>query len=202
VDARFAGEQGARYGGVIFAGGPRSLSEGEALAVLAAFPAGMKKVGVMGELDARTLSERARRLRLDVVQMHGDPLPSDVAALRSLWGGEIWAVVRSADIANGGQLMQLFSSADAVLVDAGSRGTLGGTGQTFNWQELAPLLAHRKGGKLVLAGGLRPDNVAAAISALGPDVVDVVSGVESAPGVKDHSRMIAFAQAARSALGD
>jgi phosphoribosylanthranilate isomerase len=162
----------------------------------------MKKVGVMGELDAGTLSARARRLRLDVVQMHGDPLPSDVAALRTFWGGEIWAVVRSADIANGEQLMQLFSSADAVLVDAGSRGTLGGTGQMFNWQELAPLLARRKGGILVLAGGLKPDNVTVAISALGPDVVDVSSGVESAPGVKDHSRMIAFAEAVRSASGD
>jgi phosphoribosylanthranilate isomerase len=94
---------------------------------------------------------------------------------------------------------ELFSAADAVLLDAHVAGTLGGTGTTLDWLGLAAAVADVRGdGTLVLAGGLTPRNVDGAIRALRPDVVDVSSGVERSPGVKDHSRMRAFAAATRA----
>ena len=88
------------------------------------------------------------------------------------------------------------SVADAVLVDSYSESGLGGTGRTFDWEREAATIRRLIGDKrLIAAGGLDPDNVAAAIRALAPDVVDVSSGVESSPGVKDHARMRAFADA-------
>jgi phosphoribosylanthranilate isomerase len=101
-------------------------------------------------------------------------------------------VVRGGDIWNVDEVQELFGCADAVVVDSGSRGTLGGTGQVLNWHKFSHLLAERGGGRLVLAGGLTHSNVASAIDALHPDVVDVSSGVESAVGQKDHEKMRLF----------
>jgi phosphoribosylanthranilate isomerase len=91
----------------------------------------------------------------------------------------------------------LFGAADAVLLDARVDGSLGGSGIAVSWAAIALQVdAVRRGRRLVLAGGLRPENVAAAVETLAPDVLDVSSGVESAPGIKDHARMRAFAAAA------
>jgi len=88
------------------------------------------------------------------------------------------------------------SAADAILVDSYSESGLGGTGRAFDWEREADAVRRIVAGKpLVLAGGLDAENVGAAIRALAPDVVDVSSGVESSPGVKDHGRMRAFASA-------
>ncbi len=203
VDARAAAELSADYGGVIFAGGPRSLSDEQAESVLRGLSPAERKVGVMGKAPAADLALRARRLDLDVIQMHGDPEPRDVLELREEWDGEIWAVVRGADIARGAMIEQLLACADAVLLDSGARGTLGGTGVALNWEMLSlPERSLRSaGGKIVLAGGLTPENVAAAIIAVQPDVVDVSSGVESSPGVKDHEKMRAFVTSVRSVSG-
>ena len=93
----------------------------------------------------------------------------------------------------------LFASSDAVVLDAKVSGRLGGTGVALPWASLAARLESvrddRRPAKLVLAGGLRPENVSMAISLLRPDVVDVSSGVETAPGIKDHARMRAFRDA-------
>jgi phosphoribosylanthranilate isomerase len=142
--------------------------------------------------DPQAMTAMARRLQLDIIQLHGDPLAADVLSLRSCWEGEIWAVVRGGDIWNVDEVQELFGCADAVVVDSGSRGTLGGTGQVLNWHKFSHLLAERGGGRLVLAGGLTHSNVASAIDALHPDVVDVSSGVESAVGQKDHEKMRLF----------
>src|SRR5207237_471925 len=91
---------------------------------------------------------------------------------------------------------QLMELADAVLLDAHVPGMLGGTGVALPWIALAyELQRHHVGAPIVLAGGLRPENVAAAIAAIAPSVVDVSSGVESSPGIKDHERMRAFCDA-------
>jgi phosphoribosylanthranilate isomerase len=85
-----------------------------------------------------------------------------------------------------------------VLLDPRVDGALGGTGATLDWDALADAVAAVRGAvPLVLAGGLTPENVARAVSTLAPDVVDVSSGVESAPGVKDPARMAAFVAAVR-----
>jgi phosphoribosylanthranilate isomerase len=88
-----------------------------------------------------------------------------------------------------------------VVLDAHVEGVLGGTGRTLDWQGVAAATAdlRGRGAMLVLAGGLRAQNVGAAIRMLAPDVVDVSSGVEQAPGIKDHQQMHAFADAVREA---
>ena len=100
-------------------------------------------------------------------------------------------------------LDELFDAAEAVVLDARVAGTLGGSGQPLDWAQLAPGVARvRRGRALVLAGGLRPDNVGEAIAALAPDVVDVSSGVECAPGIKDHALMRAFQAAVATASAE
>jgi phosphoribosylanthranilate isomerase len=98
----------------------------------------------------------------------------------------------------------LWAAADALLLDAHVPGKLGGTGTTLPWRTMAADLRELRAAagpesRLVLAGGLTPDNVGEAILLLRPDVVDVSSGVERAPGIKDHDRMHAFADAVRTA---
>jgi phosphoribosylanthranilate isomerase len=93
-------------------------------------------------------------------------------------------------------VQELLDSADGLLLDAYTPAALGGTGVSFSWSSIAlDLQAIRGTTPVILAGGLRPENVADAIAALAPDVVDVSSGVESAPGIKDHDRMRAFRDA-------
>jgi phosphoribosylanthranilate isomerase len=87
---------------------------------------------------------------------------------------------------------------DGVLIDALVPGVLGGTGVAVNWAAMARALDRgQRPPRLVLAGGLTPENVAHACRLVAPDVVDVSSGVESAPGIKDHGKMRAFLEAAR-----
>jgi phosphoribosylanthranilate isomerase len=93
----------------------------------------------------------------------------------------------------------LFQAADAVVLDTAAANGLGGSGELFDWEAVAGQLgAIRRRARMVLAGGLRPDNVALAIRALRPDVVDVSSGVESAPGIKDFELMRRFVDAVGS----
>jgi phosphoribosylanthranilate isomerase len=88
--------------------------------------------------------------------------------------------------------------ADAVVLDAKVSGRLGGTGTAFDWDGVARTLdRQRVRARIVLAGGLNQDNVAQAVRIVAPDIVDVSSGVESAPGIKDHARMRAFGDAVR-----
>lgn len=196
-DVREAGTLGARYVGVIFAESPRRLSVDAARDVLAATPKGTARAGVFGTAIAIKVSETAIRVGLDVAQLHDDPDPAAVAALRRLWDGQIWAVVRVAGDALPASTAALFDAADAVVLDARVAGRLGGTGVALPWEKLrgalAPLRSSRA--RLVLAGGLDPANVAQAVDALEPDVVDVSSGVEASVGVKDHARMRAFRDA-------
>ena len=199
-DARYAGELGARYVGVILAEGPRKLSDDAARCVLAPFaatPGGVERVGVFGKGSPQEFAERAKQLGLDVVQLHGDPDAGTVAELRKLWRGKVWAVQRVEGTTIPAATANLFDVADAVVLDARVPGKLGGTGVALSWIELRPqvepLRARRA--RLVLAGGLRPENVAAAVDALHPDVVDVSSGVEATVGVKDRDRMRAFRDA-------
>ena len=199
-DAAEAARLGARYVGVIFAGGPRLLTPERAAVVLRAVPPQVGRVGVFGAAAPGEVASVAAAAELDVVQLHGDPNRGLVDALRREFGGEVWAVARTEGATLPEGIDALFDVADAVVLDAKVPGSLGGTGVTLPWAAIAaPISRARRGShaRLVLAGGLTPDNVAAAVSALSPDVVDVSSGVESSAGVKDHARMRAFAAAAR-----
>jgi phosphoribosylanthranilate isomerase len=118
--------------------------------------------------------------------------------MRLVFGGEVWAVIRIAGSDLPADAAALIAVADAVVLDAKVPGLLGGTGTAFDWEGVAKALdRERDRGRIVLAGGLNPENVSHAVRIVAPDIVDVSSGVESAPGIKDHARMRAFGDAVR-----
>jgi phosphoribosylanthranilate isomerase len=220
---------GAAYVGCVFAGGPRRRTPSEAASLFAVLsgPRAPRRVGVFApdtspdagphtgpdagprESASPAIEEVVARVPLDIAQVHGEASPAAIARLRARLrerqpSREVWAVVRC----EGGRLPSgvgaLWAAADALLLDAHVPGMLGGTGTMLPWKAMAASVrAARRdaglGARLILAGGLTPGNVAAAIAALQPDVVDVSSGVERAPGIKDHDRMRAFADAVRTA---
>jgi phosphoribosylanthranilate isomerase len=201
-DAAYAASVGAAYVGVIFAESPRQLNTAEAREVLAAVPRGVRRVGVFGPSTSREISDTAEQTSLDVVQLHGDPSDAMVRDLRKLWHGELWAVQRVSGHELPAGIGKLFDAADAVVLDAKVIGKLGGTGVALPWPRLGATLAtfRRRKARLVIAGGLNPNNVGAAVADLDPDIVDVSSGVESSVGVKNHELMRAFREAALSAV--
>ena len=194
-DAVRAAELGARFVGVILAGGPRTLTLPQARSVLGAAH-GPERVAVVGHGAPADLAAQATAAGADIVQLHGDPTDADIAAIRRSFGGRIWAVVRVGQTGLPPSTAAVFDAADAVVLDAHVPGRLGGTGVRFDWRAIADALSSLRGrARLVLAGGLTPDNIVEALDQLGPDVVDVSSGVESSPGVKDPDRMRRFAHA-------
>jgi phosphoribosylanthranilate isomerase len=192
-DAAIGAEIGANYIGVVFADGPRRVTPGQAKKIFEAAGKRVKHVGVFGTNDADQIARIVGETHLDVVQLHSDPTTSDVTAIRGKFAGEIWAAIRIAGTHIPHEAEALFDSADAIVLDARSEKQLGGTGQALPWNELALDLARDRGSSaVVLAGGLRPGNVGSAVRTLAPDVVDVSSGIESAPGIKDPWLMREF----------
>ena len=192
-DAGLGAEIGASYIGVVFADGPRRVTPAQAKKIFEAAGKSVKHVGVFGTNDPDEIARTSEQTHLDVVQLHADPTVSDVTALRGKFGGEIWAAIRIAGARIRHESEELFDTADAVVLDARSEKQLGGTGQALPWSDLAVDLARDRGSSaVVLAGGLKPGNVGSAVRTLGPDVVDVSSGIESAPGIKDPWLMREF----------
>jgi phosphoribosylanthranilate isomerase len=197
ADVEAAVSFGARYVGVVFAKGPRTVTPEAARELLRNVPSSVGRVGVFGpDLDPEAIAAVARAVGLDVVQLHGDPDELAVARTRRFFGGWVWAALRVRGDTLPDAAGSLFRAADAVVVDAYAPKALGGTGVSVPWAAIREAVSAARGsGRLVLAGGLRPQNVGAAIRALRPDVVDVSSGVESAPGVKDQAKLRAFRDA-------
>ena len=198
-DVEAAVALGFDYLGVIFAGGPRNRTLNQAANILQ--HAGRAyRVGVFGTPHAGELSNYVRSVPLAVAQLHGDSSPRSVLAARAVGVHQVWAVV---PVVNGllrADAEELFQCADAVVLDTRDAAGFGGTGRSFEWGEIAEVLGPiRRRAKLAVAGGLTPDNVARAIEVLKPDIVDVSSGVESAPGIKDPILLSRFMEAARSA---
>jgi phosphoribosylanthranilate isomerase len=192
-DAAIGADIGATYIGVVFAEGPRRVSPKQGAEILDATENRVIRVGVFGTNDPDEILRDSEEARLDVVQLHSDPTPADIAAIRTRFRGDIWAAVRIASTRIPANAEALFDVADAVVLDARSEKALGGTGQALPWDGIAADLARDRGSSaVVLAGGLKPSNVGSAIRTLAPDVVDVSSGVESAPGIKDPALMRQF----------
>lgn len=200
ADARAAEAAGAVYGGVILAdGSPRRVNTAEVLRLFDGVS--LRRCGVFVNADFRTVSEAVDEMSLDVVQLHGDEWPELPRRLRAELGVESWKALRPR---SGDEFLReldrFAGDVDGVLLDGWSSVARGGTGTPFPWAEIARH-RHRVPGTLrfVAAGGLGPANVAEMMELLTPDVVDVSSGVESAPGVKDHNLIQEFAGAVRSA---
>jgi phosphoribosylanthranilate isomerase len=169
--------------------------------VLAGAPTGVRRVGVFGAATPDEIAEVVETVPLDVVQLHADPTVRDVDEVRARTGAVVWAVLRVRGDEVPPAAGDLFAAADGLVLDALAPGGLGGTGVALPWARLTERFGAMRGegrGLLVLAGGLRPGNVTEAIRLLSPDVVDVSSGVESAPGIKDHDQLAAFAAAVRA----
>ncbi len=200
ADVELAAELGASYVGAVFAESPRRVTAEHARRVFeGARRAG--RVGVFGDQAVTDIARTAGAAHLDVVQLHGAPTPQKVSAVKAATGLETWVAIRIPNMLPESDLNSLISSADAVLFDTRVDGVLGGTGRVFDWGLLTDLLdRHRRDGmRVVLAGGLTPALVPGAIAAVRPAIVDVSSGVEAGPGVKDHDLMRAFVAAVGSA---
>jgi phosphoribosylanthranilate isomerase len=198
IDAEYADAAGADYLGVIFAGGPRERTPAQARDTLAGRRA--RKVGVFADHSEADIAATLARVGLDVVQLHAGASADRVERVRAATGAEVWAVVRTADGTLPEGVEELCDVADALVIDTLVPGRLGGSGIALPWdrvgESLDALDAHPR---IVLAGGLTAENVAEAIELVAPSVVDVSSGVESSPGIKDHARIRAFIAAARGA---
>jgi len=196
ADVEAVARAGAAYAGfVFFAKSPRHLSIDEARPLLLAVPVGLAKVALTVDADDATLDAILAALPIDMLQLHGAETPDRVAQVRARYG---LPVMKAVGVADAGDLAAVFEYslvADQVLIDAkpASGAALpGGNGLAFDWR----LLAGRRWLRpWILAGGLTPENVAEAIRLTGARQVDVSSGVESAPGVKDAGRIDAFLKA-------
>jgi len=195
-DAATAVAAGADALGVVLAPSKRQVTLDQAAAVFADVPPLVARVGVFVDAQADAVWEAVARLGLTAVQFHGDEAPETCAAAPV-------PVIKALRVGPG------FDAADvgryrgavaALLLDTYVPGEQGGTGMTFDWDRVAGLLPRDI--PVVLAGGLGPDNVAEAVRTLRPYAVDVSSGVEQAPGVKDHARVAAFCDAVRAADGE
>ena len=201
IDAEYADAAGADYLGVIFAGGPRERSPMHARDTLAGRRA--RKVGVFAGQEPGAIAMLVEMIGLQVVQLHACADAEHVNRVRAATGAEVWAVIRTSDGTLPPMTEAICESADALLIDAFAPGKLGGSGVALPWGRLGEALDELDyHPRIVLAGGLTVGNVAEAIELVAPSVVDVSSGVEASPGVKDHARIRAFIAAARSAGRD
>ena len=197
VSAAVAG--GADYLGFnFFPKSPRYVEPGDVAALAAEVPVGIAKVGLVVDPEDAALDHLLALAPLDILQLHGSETPERVKAVKARTGLPVIKVVGVGSAADLENLKRYFAVADQILVDTNPPKDAvlpGGNGIAFDWGLVAGL---RWPVPWMLAGGLTPQNVAAAIAQTGAVQVDVASGVESAPGVKD-ARMIAdFVAAARS----
>jgi phosphoribosylanthranilate isomerase len=194
-------EAGADMVGLVFfANSPRNVTPADA-AKLAAHARGKAKVVALSvDADDKLIDAIEASIAPDLHQLHGGETPARVSELRQRMSKQ---VMKALPIANASDLAPLASYeavADWILFDAKAPKDAirpGGHGQTFDWSLLKNI---KRAKPVMLSGGINPGNVAEAISAVRPDAVDVSSGVESAPGVKDRDKIFAFVRAVRGKI--
>jgi len=204
ADALLAVEAGADAIGFVFAESPRRIEPGQAAEITAQLPPGLEKVGVFVNERAAHIRWVVKQAGLTAVQLHGDEAAEFAANLfpeeerprlyRAVSMRTIFSAANVTALLREHRTKPVF---DALLVDSGSP-TRGGTGLTFDWDRAQPFITGlKKSGKVIVAGGLTPQNVARAIALFRPWGVDVASGVEREPGKKDPDKLRAFVQAVR-----
>src|SRR5579875_2013740 len=193
-DALLAVELGATALGLNFyRPSPRYLEPGAARKIVAQLPPFVTTVGVFAdESDAFKIRTIAEQSAVGAVQLHGPRLPADLSPLRC------FPVIRAIAVPAGFDPTSLVGlTANAFLLDASDPQIIGGTGRTIDWQQAREV--RLMGCTVILAGGLTPENVGQAIRAVRPYAVDVASGVESSPGIKDAGKLRAFFAAVEEA---
>ncbi|MDU8910377.1 phosphoribosylanthranilate isomerase [Aestuariicoccus sp. MJ-SS9] len=199
-DVAAAASAGASYGGfVFFAKSPRHVSPEAARALALEAPVGLAKVALVVDADDAFLDEITGRVPLDMLQLHGAETPGRVAEIKARYGLPVMKAVGVGAEADLPKLDLYAGVADQILVDAKPSQDAelpGGNGLAFDWRLIQ---GRRWAGPWMLAGGLTPDNVGAAIRLTGARQVDVSSGVEARPGVKDAGLIRHFVEAANAA---
>ena len=188
ADIGYVNEAGPDYAGFIlnFPKSHRNLTPERAAALRAMLAPGIRAVGVFVDQPAAAAAAAAETVKLDVIQLHGHEDDAYIAALRERTDRPIWKAFRVRSAADLDAARR--SAADAVLLDNGY-----GTGEAFDWS-----LAADFDRPFLLAGGLTPENIPAAVAAMRPLLVDVSSGVET-DKVKDRDKILAAVRAARDA---
>jgi len=184
-DARLAADLGAAAVGFVFwPKSPRFIQPGEAKSIAAALPPWVTTIGVFVDQPVEYVDRVAGEVRLGAVQLHG---AEDVAAYRHTG----YRLIKAVPVAQGFSLSWVagLPSDVTVLLDAHDPVRRGGTGQTIEWSVASAVARARP---TILSGGLNAGNVLAAIAEVRPSAIDVSSGVESAPGVKDPVKMRAL----------
>jgi len=182
-DAQAAVDAGANALGFVFwPGSPRCIDPYRARTIVAALPPFVVPVGLFVNQPAEYVNAVASLVPLGAVQLHGD---EPVAAIESMRHRVIKALTTA-------DAIDRWPARTIVLLDVHDPDRRGGTGRTIDWAAAAAIAAKRP---IVLAGGLRPDNVAEAVARVRPFGIDVSSGVERAPGIKDRDKMFALFEA-------
>ena len=197
-DALASIEAGADALGFVFAPSKRRVTPEQAQGIAAQLPGNIGRVGVFQDDSVERVSEIVQRVGLTAVQLHGEETADFIADLTSRWPREHRIEVIKTVMVNE-HFPERFAAAcqdgvgiDSILFDSGA-----GSGRTFDWDAVRPLLGDHK--RLIVAGGLNPQNVGDAIKKFKPWGVDVVSGVEREPGRKDPEKLKAFVAAVRRA---
>jgi len=187
-DAAASAEYGADAIGLVFAQGPRHVTPTQARYIVSKLPEHLIKVGVFADHTLAEVKDIMAHCSLDFAQLHGSESPEYCIALGN-------KAIKAFRVKDESLLLNIRKyRACAYLLDSYLPGVRGGTGRIFNW-DIA--IRAKKYGKIILSGGLTPNNVAEAIKKVRPAGVDVSSGVESSPGKKDHGKLRAFIDAAR-----
>jgi len=183
-DAKAAAARGANAVGFIFwPSSPRFVEPDLARSIVASLPPSIAAVGVFVNQPAAHINDVAARVGLRAVQLHGDESEAFAEEISR-------PVIKSIALKDGIiPDVERWPKGITLLVDAHDPARRGGTGTTVDWTVAADLARHRR---VILAGGLTPENVADAITRVRPYGIDVSSGVERSPGVKDHDRLMAL----------
>jgi phosphoribosylanthranilate isomerase len=184
-DALAAAQLGADALGFIFAPSPRQVMAERAREIIETLPPMIQTVGVFVDADPEKVNHTATYCHLDLLQFHGDETPEYCSG----FGRRVIKAIRLRSRKDLQSLSEYSSAVDALLLDTYVPNQRGGTGTTFDWN-LA--LIAKKEGRIILAGGLNPDNVADAVSRIRPYAVDASSGLERSEGVKDHAKLAKF----------
>jgi phosphoribosylanthranilate isomerase len=192
ADARHAVACGVDALGFVFwPKSPRYIAPDRAVEIVALLPASVTAVGVFVNESVDGIRTIVERTGIGAVQLHGDETPEYASALG-------WPVWRAFTLERAEAMSTAWPPETTVLVDAADPVRRGGTGVTVDWGRAAGIARMHR---IVLAGGLTPENVAEAIETVRPYGVDVSSGVEDSPGVKNVDKIERFLTGARSAFG-
>jgi phosphoribosylanthranilate isomerase len=189
-DAEAAVALGAGAIGFIFwPASPRYIDPDRAREIAARLPASVTTVGVFVDQPAAHVNEVAGTVGLRAVQLHGDETPEYASQISA-------PVIKAMTLGRDSDREAAWPDETMILLDADDPVRRGGTGRTIDWRAAAGMAARRR---TLLAGGLTPENVAEAIALVRPFGIDVSSGVEAAPGVKNHQRLMALFEAVKHA---